>query len=742
MGKKPLSKHAGIFFLLTLFFISGVSGAGPILAFFSSMDFAADLEVTPKSAAVFHHNKITLGPTDFVLNYKALKNIDHRPTQISFYVQLKNLGAIDFEFIGPAGQIQNMGTLGRSDFWQHAQKIHYYEPLKFSIEMDDNIARLVLDDDFRSQCDLPGWPVIGISIKGRDTALALFFASVKIADESNVQLADLNWENAKVAASTGAFLPAVPFMYPIIVLIVLGIGFLLILADNRMDQAFNPSQKPDRLALFFLIAGSYFCFSWQAPRTTTIFLFLVYIAAIKAASIRFHSLIRCSKPSNKKSAIYIAEMPLIVFVFFSMRLLFSSPPQSLGPWILLVILSIAFTIGSAVFFTFIDSRPFYLRFLFDGTILAAAFPWFVMTSLADFSSAYFYLAFGVALTGISRLRLSFGERKRLRFAQGAMVLAFLTALLGFDLALDSAAKSGPIPKMGDILSIESKWVPYNFFDVDFAGKVQPGKRIFQGKTLAVPKPRDEFRIVFLGGSTTFGSENDPRMNFVSQIQNRLDEHFPHLNIGVYNCSFVGYASMHMLLVYNKYIVDAAPDLLVFYLLNNDLYQPGKSTSREIYQRLEEGKGAPPRQTARSLLHKSALYRLGSAVRQEIGAGSRKDFAPADKIVCDFRANLLDILTDATAKGAKVLLVPELINPERGTDETMALAGEMRDTMQKLAEMPGVTFIDSWQKYAGYSEENLFTDNVHLNADGNAFVADMIFPLVKKSIPASNNPILP
>jgi lysophospholipase L1-like esterase len=127
---------------------------------------------------------------------------------------------------------------------------------------------------------------------------------------------------------------------------------------------------------------------------------------------------------------------------------------------------------------------------------------------------------------------------------------------------------------------------------------------YRGRNIEVPKPAGVFRIVALGGSTTYGDHIDRWEDaYPAQLEGmlRARDH----SVEVVNAGVPGYASWEMLIAFEFHILDLQPDLLVVYEGINDLYPrlvrpsqyEGMATSKGIWR------------TDAPVIPTSALYRL-------------------------------------------------------------------------------------------------------------------------------------
>ncbi len=93
---------------------------------------------------------------------------------------------------------------------------------------------------------------------------------------------------------------------------------------------------------------------------------------------------------------------------------------------------------------------------------------------------------------------------------------------------------------------------------------------FRGDEIEQPKPDGIFRIVCLGGSTTYSAVDDYTKTYPSLLQDYLHQ-AGYTNIEVINAGMVGYTSWETLVNLEFRVLDLDPDLLIIYHAINDVY---------------------------------------------------------------------------------------------------------------------------------------------------------------------------
>ena len=95
---------------------------------------------------------------------------------------------------------------------------------------------------------------------------------------------------------------------------------------------------------------------------------------------------------------------------------------------------------------------------------------------------------------------------------------------------------------------------------------------FRGPEIDLPKPEGRYRIVAVGGSTTYSfGVRDWRESYPRQLVKALREDFGYLDVDVVNAGVGGYTSWETLVNLQFRLVDLEPDLILFYHGTNDYH---------------------------------------------------------------------------------------------------------------------------------------------------------------------------
>ena len=138
-------------------------------------------------------------------------------------------------------------------------------------------------------------------------------------------------------------------------------------------------------------------------------------------------------------------------------------------------------------------------------------------------------------------------------------------------SVDQFNKYGAASRSTRIPSPYLGWVMRpNVGDSSRGEGMSTNSRGFRGGEFEVPKPENEFRIVCIGGSTTFDSEiEDNAKTYPARLQFYLEK--KGYTVKVINAGVPGWTSYENLINFAFRISDIGPDLIIDYDAWNDLY---------------------------------------------------------------------------------------------------------------------------------------------------------------------------
>lgn len=104
---------------------------------------------------------------------------------------------------------------------------------------------------------------------------------------------------------------------------------------------------------------------------------------------------------------------------------------------------------------------------------------------------------------------------------------------------------------------------------------------YRGPEIALPRPQDTYRIVALGGSTTYSTGTDAEHAYPALLQDILRDEYGYSNVEVVNAGFQGYTSWESLVNFAFRVLEIEPNMIILYDNYNDLI-PREQASVDCY----------------------------------------------------------------------------------------------------------------------------------------------------------------
>jgi lysophospholipase L1-like esterase len=238
---------------------------------------------------------------------------------------------------------------------------------------------------------------------------------------------------------------------------------------------------------------------------------------------------------------------------------------------------------------------------------------------------------------------------------------------------------------------------------------------YRGVEIELPKPEGVFRIVALGGSTTYSTSTTWEESYPTQLQALLRDQYGYMNVEVVNAGVPGYTSWDVLANYIFRIVELEPDLVLIYDGINDI-QP-RAVATECYRGQNPLRGLGPTRglwqrsevPVQSTLYRVLAIPLGwmadpSTLEGRFGIypmRCERDFVDDARIKDNppvyFERNLRDLIVLAQANDIQVMLSTWTYNAN-GDIGAMPPAWrdaivEHNDILRKLAAEYGLPLYD-------------------------------------------------
>jgi lysophospholipase L1-like esterase len=180
------------------------------------------------------------------------------------------------------------------------------------------------------------------------------------------------------------------------------------------------------------------------------------------------------------------------------------------------------------------------------------------------------------------------------------------------------------------------WTPHPYLSYAPTPKYQKGRTShnslgFRNAEFTLEKPDGVFRIVALGGSSTYDvSIKDNDETFTAQLEKFLQDEYGYTNVQVINAGVPGYNSWEILVNLQFRVLDLDPDLLIIYEGTNDVH--ARLVQPAAYRGDDSGRRQAWRPPRVALWEHSALLRIVSRAMNFTRQVSVDDFVSASTYV--------------------------------------------------------------------------------------------------------------
>lgn len=238
---------------------------------------------------------------------------------------------------------------------------------------------------------------------------------------------------------------------------------------------------------------------------------------------------------------------------------------------------------------------------------------------------------------------------------------------------------------------------------------------FRGEEIAVPKPAGVYRIVCLGGSTTYDELVSDADTFAVQLQAALRKARPDRKIEVVNAGVPSYTSAESLANLAFRCIELQPDLILDYDNVNDVrprFYRNFDNAYFNYRKIWDGsnrlwqKGEGELESGINLF----LQRLPPDDNGDQASNARRAGTHA------FERNLTSIAGIAKAHGIDVAFATVICDPQDPNAQAPLIDGivEQNEVMKRVAAAQGALLIDL---AAQFPKGDYFDDPVHNNPAG-------------------------
>lgn len=194
---------------------------------------------------------------------------------------------------------------------------------------------------------------------------------------------------------------------------------------------------------------------------------------------------------------------------------------------------------------------------------------------------------------------------------GAVLLTLLVMEFGFRLYLTHFGaehqRVSYLYSREEILNRELRFAPLPYLNYGLSPTHPDHNTLgYRGAEIAMPKPPGTFRIVALGGSTTYGTFIDHAEDaYPAQLERILRDDYGYTHVDVINAGVPGYKSWELFVNFAFRVLDLEPDMILIYAAVNDA--SARLVSPAYYDALNSGAGIWNFQN--QPLPVSSIYRL-------------------------------------------------------------------------------------------------------------------------------------
>ncbi|MBI2880125.1 MAG: SGNH/GDSL hydrolase family protein [Candidatus Tectomicrobia bacterium] len=254
---------------------------------------------------------------------------------------------------------------------------------------------------------------------------------------------------------------------------------------------------------------------------------------------------------------------------------------------------------------------------------------------------------------------------------------------------------------------------------------------FRGPEVRREKAPGVYRVVALGGSSTFGAMNSEETTYPALLQALLDRRFPG-RFEVINAGVPGLAPAHLVPLLRREVLPLRPDLLVVMSVFNHYFVTTQASWRRPLIRL------------RSLLEGRSVLFLTLSEKLTYFTGGDSLFGRLFVLFADYRGYLEEMIGLAESAGSRVFLVKEPILPRGKTGKSLvpgSTASEQgweprfyRKVLRLLddtARSRGAVVVDASTLTGGFPLA-MFYDVVHLTPEGNRYLAERVLEAMRRA----------
>lgn len=227
------------------------------------------------------------------------------------------------------------------------------------------------------------------------------------------------------------------------------------------------------------------------------------------------------------------------------------------------------------------------------------------------------------------------SKKELILPTLSIFLTLFSLEIGARLWLNYLASPGQYDRYVLYTSIDSKdlaWTPHPYLSYYPTPNYRKGQTFhnslgYRNNEFSLEKPGGIFRIVALGGSSTYDVRiEDNEKTFTAQLEKLLKEEYGYKNVEVINAGVPGYNSWEMLANLEFRVLDLNPDMVIIYEGTNDVH--ARLVEPSAYRGDDSGRRQSWQVPPVALWEQSTLLRILSRMANFTRQVSVDDFVSA------------------------------------------------------------------------------------------------------------------
>jgi len=279
-------------------------------------------------------------------------------------------------------------------------------------------------------------------------------------------------------------------------------------------------------------------------------------------------------------------------------------------------------------------------------------------------------------------------------------------------------------------------------------------RGFRGEEIEVPKPEGIYRIVAIGGSTTYGTNVSWQDAYPAQLEHVLENEYGYDNVEVINGGVPAHNSWETLINFEFRVLDLDPDLIIVYQNTNDVHArlidpaeySGDNQARQVWDSSAAENASKnwamrvPLITWRYLVVRFRWFGMDSNIEAlvqkpctglEMVTRECSKLSPEEILDANpptyYQRNIRSMVGISEVNDVEILLLTWAYDPESDTYTNLphmqTAFDEQNQIMASTADELGTYFYDFAADMP--TGEDYFADGRHMTPEGNRVRAELI-----------------